>query len=136
MAGRPRQPQHRPAAAGAGDVRPPALPVLNRQCLHGHAAAAGGKGHIDQLAWEGACRSASGVVWLGLVCLACQLSQCPEPGMPPVNPCEQLMHELAHVAIASLRGIKIAPSYLIPNSQLGTFGSVTQASWPNPVGLG
>ena len=46
------------------------------------------------------------------------------------------MHELAHVAIASLRGIKIAPSYLIPNSQLGTFGSVTQASWPNPVGLG
>lgn len=44
------------------------------------------------------------------------------------------MHELAHVAIASLRGIKIAPSYLIPNSQLGTFGSVTQASWPILLG--
>ncbi|PRW61443.1 putative zinc metalloprotease chloroplastic isoform B [Chlorella sorokiniana] len=38
----------------------------------------------------------------------------------------QLVHELAHVTVAGLRGIKIAPSYLIPNSQLGTFGSVTQ----------
>ena len=38
----------------------------------------------------------------------------------------QLLHELAHAAVASSRGIKIAPSFLIPNSQLGTFGSVTQ----------
>ncbi len=44
-------------------------------------------------------------------------------GPPP-----QLMHELAHAAVAGLRDIKIAPSFLIPNSQLGTFGSVTQAS--------
>ncbi|KAL4452729.1 hypothetical protein ABPG75_008391 [Micractinium tetrahymenae] len=38
----------------------------------------------------------------------------------------QLMHELAHAVVAGTRGIKIAPSFLIPNSQLGTFGSVTQ----------
>lgn len=38
----------------------------------------------------------------------------------------QLMHEVAHAVVAGTRGIKIAPSLLIPNSQLGTFGSVTQ----------
>jgi hypothetical protein len=36
------------------------------------------------------------------------------------------MHELAHAFVAGARGIKIAPSFLIPNAQLGTFGSVTQ----------
>lgn len=38
----------------------------------------------------------------------------------------QLVHEVAHAVVAGTRGIKIAPSLLIPNSQLGTFGSVTQ----------
>lgn len=38
----------------------------------------------------------------------------------------QLMHELAHAFVAGARGIKIAPSFFIPNAQLGTFGSVTQ----------
>jgi hypothetical protein len=33
---------------------------------------------------------------------------------------------VTHAAVAAARGIKIAPSFLIPNSQLGTFGSVTQ----------
>lgn len=38
----------------------------------------------------------------------------------------QLVHEVAHAVVAGSRGIKLAPSFLIPNSQLGTFGSVTQ----------
>ncbi len=38
----------------------------------------------------------------------------------------QLVHEVAHALVAARRGIKLAPSFLIPNSQLGTFGSVTQ----------
>lgn len=41
VAGRPRQPQHRLAAAGARDVRPAALPLLHRKRVHGHAAAPG-----------------------------------------------------------------------------------------------
>lgn len=44
----------------------------------------------------------------------------------PCPPALQLMHELAHAFVAGARGIKIAPSFLIPNAQLGTFGSVTQ----------
>lgn len=42
----------------------------------------------------------------------------------------QLVHEVTHAAVAAARGIKIAPSFLIPNSQLGTFGSVTQVGRP------
>lgn len=38
----------------------------------------------------------------------------------------QLAHELGHAIAAGVKGIKIGPSFLIPNSQLGTFGSITQ----------
>lgn len=38
----------------------------------------------------------------------------------------QLAHELAHVAAAALRGLRIGPSLLVPYTQLGLFGSVTQ----------
>lgn len=42
----------------------------------------------------------------------------------------QLAHEAGHAVIASMRGIKTAPSFLIPNGGVGTFGSVTQIkSW-------
>ena len=45
------------------------------------------------------------------------------------------MHEVAHAVIAGDRNIKVAPSFLIPNAQLGTFGSVTQASEAGRAGL-
>lgn len=38
----------------------------------------------------------------------------------------QLAHELGHAVAAGMKGIKTGPSFLIPNSQLGTFGSITQ----------
>jgi hypothetical protein len=38
----------------------------------------------------------------------------------------QLAHELGHRVAAALKGITLAPSFLIPNSQLATFGSITQ----------
>lgn len=38
----------------------------------------------------------------------------------------QLGHELAHRITAGIKGIKTGPSFLIPNGQLGTFGSITQ----------
>ena len=46
------------------------------------------------------------------------------------------MHEVAHAVIAGDRNIKVAPSFIIPNAQLGTFGSVTQASEAGRAGLG
>ena len=62
--------------------------------------------------------------------LPCPLSS-PIPSL-----CLQLMHEVAHAVIAGDRNIKVAPSFLIPNAQLGTFGSVTQASEAGRAGLG
>jgi membrane-associated protease RseP (regulator of RpoE activity) len=38
----------------------------------------------------------------------------------------QLAHEVGHAVTAGMKGIKLGPSFLIPNSQLGTFGSITQ----------
>lgn len=38
----------------------------------------------------------------------------------------QLAHELGHAIAAIALGIKAGPSFLIPNGQLGTFGSITQ----------
>ncbi len=38
----------------------------------------------------------------------------------------QLAHELGHIIAALALGIKTGPSYLVPNGQLGTFGSITQ----------
>ena len=50
----------------------------------------------------------------------------PPTPCPPSRPALQLLHEVAHAVVASTRDIKVGPSFLIPNSQLGTFGSVTQ----------
>lgn len=38
----------------------------------------------------------------------------------------QLAHELGHAVSSIVLGIKTGPSYLVPNGQLGTFGSITQ----------
>jgi len=38
----------------------------------------------------------------------------------------QLAHEIGHAVSAGMLGLKIAPSFLIPNGQLATFGSITQ----------
>lgn len=38
----------------------------------------------------------------------------------------QLAHELGHIIAALALGIKTGPSFLVPNGQLGTFGSITQ----------
>jgi len=38
----------------------------------------------------------------------------------------QLAHELGHAVVAGMKGLKTGPSFLIPNGQLGTFGSITQ----------
>ena len=38
----------------------------------------------------------------------------------------QLAHELGHAVIAAVKGLKTGPSFLIPNGQIGTFGSITQ----------
>lgn len=38
----------------------------------------------------------------------------------------QLAHEIGHAVAAGLKGLKTGPSFLIPNGQLGTFGSITQ----------
>jgi len=38
----------------------------------------------------------------------------------------QLAHELGHAIASIVLGIKTGPSYLIPNGQLATFGSITQ----------
>lgn len=38
----------------------------------------------------------------------------------------QLAHEIGHAVASIILGIKTGPSYLIPNGQLGTFGSITQ----------
>lgn len=38
----------------------------------------------------------------------------------------QLAHEVGHVVAGLALGIKTGPSYLVPNGQLGTFGSITQ----------
>lgn len=38
----------------------------------------------------------------------------------------QLAHEAGHLIAALALGIKTGPSYLVPNGQLGTFGSITQ----------
>lgn len=38
----------------------------------------------------------------------------------------QLAHEVGHIIAALALGIKTGPSYLVPNGQLGTFGSITQ----------
>eukprot|EP00238_Polyblepharides_amylifera_P007050 CAMPEP_0196577052 /NCGR_PEP_ID=MMETSP1081-20130531/6194_1 /TAXON_ID=36882 /ORGANISM="Pyramimonas amylifera, Strain CCMP720" /LENGTH=633 /DNA_ID=CAMNT_0041895857 /DNA_START=61 /DNA_END=1962 /DNA_ORIENTATION=- len=35
-------------------------------------------------------------------------------------------HELSHVLVGLLRGVKLGPPFLIPNGQLGTFGAITQ----------
>ena len=35
-------------------------------------------------------------------------------------------HEVGHMIAASVRGVKIGIPFLIPNGQLGTFGSITQ----------
>ena len=55
--------------------------------------------------------------------------------LPIPTSCLQLMHEVAHAVIAGDRNIKVAPSFIIPNAQLGTFGSVTQASEAGRAGL-
>jgi hypothetical protein len=38
----------------------------------------------------------------------------------------QLAHELGHAAAAAAAGLKLGPTFLIPNGQLATFGSITQ----------
>ena len=36
-----------------------------------------------------------------------------------------LAHELGHAVAAAARGVKIGPSFLLPNGQIGTFGAIT-----------
>lgn len=38
----------------------------------------------------------------------------------------QFAHEIGHIVTAAVKGLKIGTSFLIPNGQLGTFGSITQ----------
>jgi len=38
----------------------------------------------------------------------------------------QLAHEIGHIIASLILGIKSGPSFLVPNGQLGTFGSITQ----------
>jgi hypothetical protein len=41
-----------------------------------------------------------------------------------------IAHEGAHRLTAALRGVKLGPSLLVPNSSLGTFGAVTPTETP------
>ena len=166
MAGQPRQPQHGPAAARAGKLRPATLPFLHGQRVHGHAAAPGAApsslvlsssaGRAGLLCtppgglpavragWPRSraagkrgprmpllstprhpgemCVSPSPSGWACHTRTHTHTHTCPSCTPPPL----QLVHEVAHAVVAGSRGIKLAPSFLIPNSQLGTFGSVTQ----------
>lgn len=38
----------------------------------------------------------------------------------------QIAHEIGHAVVAGMKGLKTGTSFLIPNGQLGTFGSITQ----------
>eukprot|EP00212_Chloropicon_laureae_P008502 CAMPEP_0197490336 /NCGR_PEP_ID=MMETSP1311-20131121/4907_1 /TAXON_ID=464262 /ORGANISM="Genus nov. species nov., Strain RCC856" /LENGTH=668 /DNA_ID=CAMNT_0043034839 /DNA_START=116 /DNA_END=2122 /DNA_ORIENTATION=+ len=38
----------------------------------------------------------------------------------------QVAHDIGHRVVAAAKGIKLGPSYLIPNGQIGLFGSITQ----------
>lgn len=38
----------------------------------------------------------------------------------------QFVHEAGHRAVAYIRKLKLGPAFFIPNSQLGTFGTITQ----------
>ena len=44
----------------------------------------------------------------------------------PVAGSTTAAHEVGHMIAASVRGVKIGIPFLIPNGQLGTFGSITQ----------
>ena len=38
----------------------------------------------------------------------------------------QVAHDVGHRIVAATKGLKLGPSYLIPNGQIGLFGSITQ----------
>ena len=38
----------------------------------------------------------------------------------------EIAHDIGHRVVAASKGLKLGPSFIIPNGQIGHFGSITQ----------